>query len=253
MLTKIEVTKEFGYPELCDRLNRVGLKGFPDVKIYASARKEIRAFRREIREILSTPQPSVYLSFVERIMAMSVLFAQKGVDIFRLNGGVDYTAFDEKGQATDWTIIPPVVEVLPVYFDAGGIDYNQTIGESLKRAMTEKGHSINPETRNPELSIGRARGFSDVALICDGSHRIHSAYLNELEQNLLLIHGPEKGYPYYAAPQSYKNVQVFAERPPEGTKGKIHVLTEPGHKLLYRLFPSGGILSGDVRPEKAAK
>ena len=58
------------------------------------------------------------------------------------------------------------------------------------------------------------------------------------------------GYPYYAAPQPYSSVNVAQVRDQDGINTKIHVLQDPAHKSLYRLFPSGGIKSGDVRPEK---
>ena len=70
---------------------------------------------------------------------------------------------------------------------------------------------------------------------------------------MVVIDGHTEGFPYYAAPQPYSKVDVETRRPEFGGQGKVHVLTEPGHKLLYRLFPTGGILSGTVRKDKNDK
>ena len=250
MLEKLEIEREFDFSELCQRLDRVQLRGFPGVCVYAGANKEIRRLKAEVREVLDTPQPIVHQSFIDRINRMAQLFLEKGIDIFSLKGGVDYTAFDETGQATRWTIIPPVIECFKLFFDRGGIDYDLAIGEQLRSFMVEKGFSLNPQLRDPRLSLGRSHGYNDINIINDGSHRVHAAYLAGKSQNLLFASQLNPGFPYYAAPQRYSEVMVLPERPPEGAKGKIHILTDPGHKALYRVFPTGGIHSGDVRPEK---
>ena len=64
---------------------------------------------------------------------------------------------------------------------------------------------------------------------------------------LLVVSGMTPGFPYYAVPQEYSVVRVHDKRDDDAIETKIHVLDSPGHKLLYRLFPSGGIKSGDVR------
>jgi len=45
---------------------------------------------------------------------------------------------------------------------------------------------------------------------------------------------------------SYHFVHIEPKRD-DGKSDKTHVVITPGHKLLYRLFPSGGLYTGDVR------
>ena len=89
----------------------------------------------------------------------------------------------------------------------------------------------------------------NVPEICDGSHRIEVGKRKGLVQNILMIDTPKHGFPYYAAPKPYSCIHEEPERD-ENKIDKTHILTSPGHKMLYRLFPSGGINSGTVRPTK---
>jgi hypothetical protein len=251
MLEKIEVINEFGIFELKDRLKKISLKGFPKVRIYEDAKIEILGYsKEEIKKIMFTPQPNVYRKdFLDRIDEMQELFRKKGIDIFELEGGVDYMAIND-WQKSDWTLIPPVVEFIPMDFNNGGLNYINLIGSELRNAMRDKGHVINCEV--DALKFKEYQRFHEAGklpIICDGSHRIHSGLEKNIFQNILVIEGIKKGFPYYAAPLPYSTVRLHDERPPEGMPGKIHVLTEPGHKLLYRLFPTGGINNGVVRPE----
>ncbi len=255
MLKKIEIQKKFDLEELIKRLKEVRLKGFPDVKIYEDADIKIESHIPElIRLNIFTPQPTVYQTHLDRIDQMTQLFQKEGIDIFKLNGGVDYTAHDENEEQTQWTIIPPVIEMIPIKSTGKGLSYHDFIAEELKKAIQEKGHKLNPELDNlfmyKEYQLFKEGVVYIIPIICDGSHRVHFAYEKGLEQNLLTMNKPKQGYPYYAAPKPYSEVHIEPERTEGGAKDKTHVLTEPGHKLLYRLFPSGGILSGTVRPGK---
>lgn len=250
VLKRIEVLKEIPFEELDGCLRNVSLKGFPDIKIYEDADITIEQFDPvEIRQQIFTPQPSIFKKgFLDRIDHLAGIFLEKGIDIFKLNGGVHYFAYDNNEEKTEWTIIPPVIELIQVKFDGKGLDYSGLIGEAVRKAMDEKGHSLNPELA--ELDFNEYKNYSGICsipIICDGSHRVHSGLERNISQNLLVIDAPKLGFPYYAAPKPYSVVHVEEERPEDGGIGKTHVLTEPGHKLLYRLFPTGGILTGVVR------
>lgn len=252
VLKKVEVERFVEFSELEERMRNVKLKGFPDVRIYEDAKISIKPFSpQDVISNLFTPQPSIYRKgFLDRVEEMAAIFTGQGIDIFRLNGGVDYVATDEKGEQTRWTLIPPVVEVIPVSFDGEGLDYTGFVGSSVRQKMEEQKHALNPELRKLNFKEYRV-GTSNLPIICDGSHRIHAGVERGIEQNLLVVNSPKLGFPYYAAPKPYCEVHVIPERPEGGGGDKTHVLTEPGHKLLYRLFPSGGILSGTVRPGKS--
>ena len=251
VLKRIEIEKAVGLAELDGRLRNVRLKGFPDVKIYEDADIAIRSFSPDfILRNVFTPQPSVYRNgYLDRVEKLADMFIKEGIDIFRLREGIDYRAVDENGAQTRWTMIPPVVEVITVNFGGNGLDYSGFVAQPLKERMEKEGHRFNPELASLAFSE-YPRGVGSVPIICDGSHRIHVGVEGKIGQNVLLINAPKMGFPYYAAPKPYSAVHVLPDRPEDGGGDKTHVLTAPGHKLLYRLFPSGGILNGDVRTEK---
>ena len=252
-VSRIDIKKHVSFEELENRLRNVSLRGFPDVKIYRKADIQLVSLTPEqIQQGIYTPQPSVYTPQLNQVNAVAELFAQQGVDIFRMKGGIDYEAHDENGVITEWTMLPPVVEVLPFRFNSEGrLDYSKAVGEELKAVMEEKGYRLNPEVQ--ELSYPEydrfTNGIVGLSEICDGSHRIEVGIRRGESQNLLVITGVEYGFPYYAVPKPYSIVHEEPERVEEKLD-KTHVLTSPGHKLLYRLFPSGGINSGNVRPTK---
>lgn len=248
---KIEITKKIPFSgegdTLENRLRNVTLKGFPDIKIYenASFRTVFLASER-IPIYLHTPQPSIYQTHLNRIEQLAKLFHEKGINITDLDAAYDFIATSESGEETEWTMIPPVVERFNIPEGSSGeLDYTPLIGPELLEALKEEDLNINPQT----LSLKHTAELGDYSLINDGSHRIHYGFQNK-GIKIMEISGITSGFPYYAAPQSYSEVQVFANRDKKNTSKKIHIITDPGHKNLYRLFPSGGIKSGEVRPEK---
>ncbi len=253
MLKKIEIQHELDFDELCSRLRKVSLRGFPNVRIYEDAKIEIKSFNREkIMRELFTPQPSVYKPILDNIAKIIDIFSAEEINIFKLNAGFDYIAFDENNEITEWTIIPPVIEVLPIKFNLDkGLDYSSLIGEELKMLMKEKDYELNPELQSLNyFEYAKFMGkVKKIPEICDGSHRIEVGLRRGLEQNLLFIESPKPGFPYYAAPKPCSSIHEEAERIEEKID-KTHVLTAPGHKILYRLFPSGGINTGTLRPLK---
>jgi len=249
MLERIEIVEELGFDEVCERLKNVRLRGFPHIKIYKDADIKIKSFTpKKIKEEVFTPQPSVYKPVLERIEKMVEIFSRERIDVFRLKGGFDYDALNEKDEVTEWTIIPPVIEVNSFVVDQMGFDYSGLIGKELKILMKERSYELNPELRNMPCT-NRRRTLLKIPVICDGSHRIELGVRRGLEQNLLFIFNLEDGFPYYAVPAPYSSIHEESERVEEKID-KIHILTAPGHKLLYRLFPSGGINNGTVRTLK---
>lgn len=254
MLKKIKNIGEVRIDEIDERLRDVTLRGFPDVKIYEDSDISIREVTPDwVKEKLFTPQPTIYRKdHLDRIENMACLFFDEGIDIFQLNQGYDYTAVDENEGETDWTIIPPVVEFLPVDFGKKGekgLNYSSIIGQELRSYMQEKEHRLNSELNDLDFEeYEQFSGMCSIPLICDGSHRIHSGLEEDVNQNLLFLSGSKMGFPYYAAPKPYSCVHVESERPEGGGSDKTHIISEPGHKALYRLFPTGNILSGSVRP-----
>ena len=171
------------------------------------------------------------------------MFANEGVDIYHLDHAYDYTAYDKAGNATEWTMLPPVVEVMQIpRHDHGGFDYVPLIGPTLTWSIKANGWALDKDTTKAQYHNEN----DTFHLINDGSHRVHAGYETGKGVSVMTIRGMTPGFPYYAVPHHYSKVQVFPNK--ESSKDmKVHVVTPPGHKQLYRLFPSGGILSGTVR------
>ncbi len=232
-----------------NRLRAVTLRGFPQVAIYKNAHIGHQTWAPDrIRRRLSTPQPHVHRTHLDRVSRLATHFARHGINLYALDAAYDYTAYDENGTATEWTMLPPVVEHFNVpRHPAGGFDYSAQIGPELKARMEEYGWPLNPAAES--LNFNPPAEAEDYYLINDGSHRVHAGLERGEAISLIVISGSTPGYPYYAVPQPYSRVQVFPTEA-ESKDLKVHVLVAPGHKQLYRNFPSGGILSGDVRPAR---
>lgn len=247
LVSKIRITKKvplFGEGDTLEsRLRKVSLRGFPDVKIYEQASLKLRRLSSEdVGRELHTPQPHVLRTNLDRVTTLARLFEEQGVDIYHLGAAYDYIAVSESGEETEWTILPPIVErfSVPAHTN-GGFDYAGLIGDELRKVMTSNGWGVNPETTHFKRTA--AEKFS---LINDGSHRVHAGVESGKGITVLEVEDMVEGFPYYAIPQPYSSVKVFPTEE-EAADLKVHVLTSPGHKQLYRLFPSGGILSGTVR------
>ncbi len=251
MIKKLQILDEIPFSELVQKLKRVTLKGFPQIKIYEDALISIKSFSpQQVQQELFTPQPTVYRKgFLDRVNQLADIFSHYGINIFKLTGAYNYVATDENNIETVWTLMPPVVELIPFCpLYNNGLDYSEMFDPELRKILQQNGHSLNPELlalNYPEYQ--KFSGLTQVPIICDGSHRVHAAFEKNITQHVIKIDAPKKGFPYYAAPKPYSKVHVEEERTDKLVSDKTHVVTEPGHKLLYRLFPTGGILTGDVR------
>jgi hypothetical protein len=249
-VTKITITKAIPFQgdgdTLETRLRKVHLRGFPTVAIYKNADITTRTLTTaQVYEELYTPQPHLHEAYLKRLQQLAELFMAQGINIFKLDKAYDYIATADDGIETTWTMLPPVIEKfkIPRHPD-GGFDYRPLLSPELQAIMQEQGWTIDPQTPGMDY-----HNDSDTfSLINDGSHRLHAALESQGAITILEIANITPGFPYYAAPQHYSTVQIF----PEEQVGdlKVHVLASPGHKQLYRIFPSGGILSGDVRPPR---
>lgn len=244
----IEIIKEFPFfgvgDTLENRLRNVRLRGFPDVKIYENSGFELKKFSSEaIKRHLQTPQLNVYKNHLGRINVLDKLFQEEGIDILHLTKAYDFIATSESGKITEWTMIPPVVErfYLPMT-KKGYVDYTNLIGEELRKKLEENGLGINQQVFDMKHPVYDGQ----VSEINDGSHRVHFGLLTR-GVTVLIAEGMEIGFPYYAVPQAYSGVKELEKEDPYAPETKIHVVDAPGHKDLYRLFPSGGIMSGTVR------
>ena len=230
-----------------NRLRKVTLRGFPNVRIYQNAQFQTKDLTpAEIHQTLHTPQPTVYRTHLNRVNKLATLFAVQGVDIFHLSRGYDYVAVDSNGVETNWTMAPPIVEnwSIPRHKN-GGFDYSSLVGMELAEALKSQNLGLNDRIMHfPFMSH-----TGNFDLINDGSHRVHAGFERE-GVTVLRIAGITPGYPYYAVPQHYSVVHVVPDRNETDVDLKVHVVASPGHKNLYRLFPSGGIMSGDVRALK---
>lgn len=227
-----------------NRLRNVRLRGFPDVRIYENADFEVkRLSSEEIPLFLQTPQLNVYETHLSKIDLLCKLFQNKGIDILHLNKAYDFLATSESNEITEWTMAPPVVERFFISNNVGNVDYGKLIGKELMKKLNERKLGINPQIfqmKHPTKS-----GW--VNEINDGSHRIHHGFELGKGVTILLAKDITSGFPYYAVPQEYSLVNKLEKEDSYASETKIHIIDAPGHKDLYRLFPSGGIKSGAVR------
>jgi len=230
---------------LYNRLRKVKLRGFPEVSIYETSQFEAIFFNsNQIINDLHTSQLGVYRTHLNRIARLAELFRGHGINILNLNCAYDYIAIHASNEETEWTMLPPVIErcEIPKTKD-NRLDYASIISPNLQAKLKELGISFNPNlARIPHTS-----NTNIFDLINDGAHRIHYGFENG-GIKFLRISSVKAGYPYYAAPKKY-NIKVYQTREDAFKEAeiKVHILPNPYHKDLYRLFPSGGIKSGDVR------
>lgn len=249
-VASIHITRAFpftGGDSLEDRLRKVSLRGWPDVRIYKDASFSYPRYdSKGAVAVLSSSQPHAHQTYLDRIHKLDELFRAEGVDIFNLTKAYDYVAFNDAGQATEWTMLPPVVEVFAIPRHAqGGFDYAALVGPELQKALKDNDWSLNEALKT--ATYHQPSGVYHV--INDGAHRVEAGLQARRGITVVEIHNVTPGFPYYAAPQPYDSVRVF---PDDATSEdlKIHVVNAPAHKQLYRLFPSGGIQSGAVRPPR---
>ncbi|HII38404.1 TPA: hypothetical protein HA318_00165 [Candidatus Micrarchaeota archaeon] len=242
-----------------DRLRKVPLKGLIDakgapVRVYSEAKIRLETLSpTQVRSLLYTPQPRVYRTLLDNVARLQELFTEAGFDNpLQLTQGYDYVAVvEDEGEEleSDWTIIPPVVEenLLPVRGSLKGrIDY--------QRITRVKPPEITFNSALDEYDFGENHYSIPFPIICDGMHRVFSAFEANVPLNVTYITNVLQGYPYYAHPQPFNRTVVIptredAEKPEYAGTAKIHVFAKESEKKLYRLFPGGGIKSGDVRPD----
>jgi hypothetical protein len=247
-IRSIRIAKKISFfgpgDSLENRLRKVTLRGFPDVAIYKNASFTLRKLKvATISRELYSPQPHIYKKRMQDVNNLAALFRTKGIDIFHLDMSYDYIAETQSGAKTEWTMLPPVVERIEIPLDNNGtLDYQPLLAEPLLKTMDKHGWPINPEIRKYRYKTG---AFS---LINDGAHRVQAGIENGGGITVLEISGITPGYPYYALPRPYKVVEFSLKE--DAPDLKVHILSSPGHKQLYRLFPTGGIMSGTVRSAK---
>lgn len=244
----IKITRDIPFfgegDSLASRLRNVTLRGFPNVKIYENARFELLFMRpEEIPQQLHTPQPNIYENNLGTVGQIARLFLEKGIDITNLERCYDFVARSESGVETKWTMIPPVVERWKIpRTGEGKFDYTPLIGKELREMLQKQNLDINPELS--KLDYPSESG--EFNLINDGAHRVYYGLMNK-GVKVIRIEGMAQGYPYYAAPQKYAT-KIMPCADDKSTAMKIHVVQSPAQKLLYRSFPTGGIMTGEVRP-----
>lgn len=246
----IKIIKAFpfsGKDSLEERLQRVSLRGFPEVKVYEKASFDYAHYdSRKAKAVLSVSQPHVHQAHMDRINRLDKMFQAEGVDIFNLTQAYDYVALNKDGQPTEWTMLPPVVEVMHIPRHVqGGFDYDSLIGSELRKVLKQNGWELNDAANTAQYH----QSSGVYHLINDGAHRVEAGLRSGRGIRVIEIQNMTPGYPYYAIPQPYDSVRTF---PDEATSEdlKVHVVSAPAHKQLYRLFPSGGIRSGEIRPAR---
>jgi hypothetical protein len=141
-------------------------------------------------------------------------------------------------------MLPPVIEENELPVEDGKINY----GKKMPGFREE----LNPVALSHLVS-----GTDDTRvfpIVCDGMHRVYSAFASGKEITVIWVSKIRKEFPYYAVPQEFSKTTLIPRRenadlPQYRGTEKIHVLRKEREKDLYRLFPEGGIMAGAVRPD----
>lgn len=93
--------------ELLDCLRRVPLLQQPEILVYAEALITLEQIHPDA---LSPAQNYIWLEELKKVQELRWSLAERGIDLFRLDGFVTYTVRGANGAEEDYQVYPPVVE-----------------------------------------------------------------------------------------------------------------------------------------------
>ncbi len=103
----ITALQQHSAEELIDCLRRVPLLEQPEVLIYEQALVSLEQIHTDC---LQPPQNYLWLKELRKTQDLRWSLADKGVDLFRLDGYVTYTVRREDGAEETYDLYPPIVE-----------------------------------------------------------------------------------------------------------------------------------------------
>ncbi len=276
---KLTFKNKISFEELKNVLGKVAFRGIYDkrgekIKPYANAKfsltkvyppKSMCDFptiqNGKKREILFSPQPTIYLNQLDIIKTVDEFLKGEKMRVNEMEGGINY---DWEGRDS-YHMIPPIVEKHTYYLKGGYVDLDKLVekfdGYCVKDAQEYLHKISNRYLQNffidevsaikyldifnsnaPIINYGVPyTGPFDFYIVCDGSHRIDYAteYLNE-PINVILVE-PQKEtslVPYYAFPMPFRpTIRLSSKRSekmyPKLERDKIHLFNDFLKKVLH--------------------
>lgn len=190
IITRFElITQE----ELLSNIRSTKLKGYNQFPIYAESRITLETVNADS---LIPAQRYVLDENIRRIHSLREYFCARGIDIFKLGGGIRFWYRDDEEQLERGPVplIPPVIE----------------------ESEEDRGNT--------------------VLLINDGMHRIYAAREVGEDIAVIVVRNVSRDYPYYAYPLSegWQEVQRIPEIP-DGFVKKTY-RDPANYKSLFRNF-----------------
>ena len=247
-------------------------KVYPVRELGASA--EIRIGRK--RQILFTPQPTIYQSQIEITEIVDQFLQREGIKIANLREGVRYS-WEGRGV---FHVLPPVIEKHRYPLASGFIDLAKLLscfsGTYVKDARGNLHHLGTMELHNffidevsnlthletfnstaPIINYGLSyNGEHTFYIICDGAHRLDYV-LEKLQQPITVIvvearHKQQPLIPYYAFPVPLRPTVRLSSKKAEKMfyrleRDKIHLLNDFIKKVLHYDWEAAGLFVSKLR------
>ncbi|MFW6126693.1 MAG: hypothetical protein ACOC6K_00615 [Thermodesulfobacteriota bacterium] len=154
--------------ELLDRLRRVPLLNQPEIQIYAKA---LISLERLHTDHLAPTQNYIWLAEFRKVQKLRWSLAERGVDLFHLDGFVTFTVRRADGTEEDYDVYPPVVEES---FEADG-SLALVINDGMHRLYLARLERVAPQViyvrgvpgEYPYYAFPRPGGWQGIDLLPD--------------------------------------------------------------------------------------
>jgi len=154
--------------ELLDRLRRVPLLNQPEIQIYAKA---LVSLERLHTDHLAPTQNYIWLAEFRKVQKLRWSLAERGVDLFHLDGFVTFTVRRADGTEEDYDVYPPVVEES---FEADG-SLALVINDGMHRLYLARLERVAPQViyvrgvpgEYPYYAFPRPGGWQGIDLLPD--------------------------------------------------------------------------------------
>jgi len=213
------------------------------------------------KEILFSPQPTIYSNQTEIIKTVDDFLLKNGMRVNKLKGAIEY---DWEGRGL-YNMLPPIIEKHTYQLSDGFIDLDKLIDAFenfyVKDARGNLHHVLDRYLKNyfidevssmkhmdvfhsnaPLINYGVPYNHKqDFYIICDGSHRIDYSIEHLNEPISVILVEPEKRplIPYYAFPMPFRpTIRLSSKRAesmyqPKLERDKVHLFNDFLKKTLH--------------------